>query len=208
MERDIKFDNRGSFKLKNINEVNTDNFSINTLGSSAFWSGPNQIGKEISLILGDSFTLDKSDKLNTQSLIFQHGQMMLNKKNNLKMSFQSGPGDLAKWENSTGQNNRILPEKEYPNFDEFVLKNLDKSRSTTCNLILEEDDDDERELDNFLRQKEGFKKHCEDEMEDELRDPNFLSNEEINSIIKEKMRILDIYNVVVLKQGKDDINFR
>lgn len=207
MERNNKFEIQDSFKLKNINEVNTDNFSINTLGSSAFWSGPNQIGKEISLILGDSFTLENSDKINSQSLIFQQGQMMRNKKNHLKLSFGGRPGAPVNWQNSTSQNNRILGEDEHPEIDDLVLKNLDRSRSTTCNLLIEEDDD-ERALDHFLRQKEGFKKHCEDEVEDEGRDPNFLSDDEINSIIKEKMKILDIYNVVVLKRGEDDIAFR
>ena len=206
MEREIKFETNPSFKLKDINEINTDNFSINTLGSSAHWSGPNQIGKEISLILGKSFTLENSEHINSQSLSFQQRQMMQNKKNNLTLSFHNNRGHPLKWENSTSQNNRVLKQNGMLEFDDFPPKNLDRSRSTTCNLILEEDD--EHELENFLRQREGFKKHCEDEVEDETLDPNFLSNDEINSIIREKMKILDIYNVVVLKRGKDDINFR
>ena len=206
MDNRINMESQRSFKLKNINHINPDDFSMNTMGSSAYLSGPHQIEKEISLILGNSFTLENPENM---SNIFpvREKNMMLNKKDNLKLSFHSNQNGQIKWQNSTGQNNRIIEESE--NDDDVMCKqNLDRSHSTTCNLIIEESDDDESQLDNFLRQREGFKKHCQDEIEDESKDPNFLSDDEIDSIIKEKMKILDIYNVVVLKQGKDDINFR
>ena len=109
--------------------------------------------------------------------------------------------------NSFTQNNRIIEENQLNTLnDPRKKKNLDESLSTACNLLIEEDD--EEEMDRFLKQREGFKKHCLDELDEEDKDPNLLSDDEVESIIKEKMKILDIYNVVVLKKGRDDVKFR
>jgi len=203
MERAINMETQQSFKLKNINNINTEDFSMNTLGSPAYLSDPNVIENEISLILGKSFSLENSENIPSHKK-----KMMLNKKHNLKLNFENKRKNEIRFQNSTGQKNRINVENEYDDLDDFhVKKNLNQSGSTTCNLIIEEEDD-QSELDYFLKQREGFKKHCEDYIEDESKDPNFLSDDEINCIIKEKMKILDIYNVVVLKRGTDDINFR
>ena len=207
MDQRINIENQEQFKLKNINDVNADNISLNTLNSSAYWSGSNQKKAEISLILGDSFTLENSGNIFSQNLLPFDKSTMKNKREDLKIRLESCESRFQGWNHQSQIKNRIIPEKENGDLEDFSKKqNLDNTRSTVCNLILEEDD--EEEIDHFLRQREGFKKHCEDEIEDESKDPNFLSDDEIESIIKEKMRILDIYNVVVLKKGKDDIHFR
>lgn len=208
MERGIKFEGQSSFKLKNITGVNCSGFSMDSPDSSAHWRGPPHVGREISLILGNSFSLENPVQPGAQASIYQQPQIMRNKKTHLKLGFSNPMGRAPPWQNSTGQNNRIPNERNLGDFEDLLPKQLDRSRSTACNMALEEEEDDERELENFLRQREGFKKHCEDLIEEEGRDPNFLSDDEINSIIREKMKILDIYNVVVLKQGKDDIDFR
>ena len=164
------------------------------------------MGTEISLILGDSFNLETPKKNISNSFFANPNNHMKNKKNNFKICINNNIDQDLNYEKSTDMNNRlILKEDHYHNKDFFDKKNLNISNSTSCNLILEEDD--ESEIENFLLHREGFKKHCEEKLIEE-KDPNFLSDDEINSIIKEKMRILDIYNVVVLKKGQDTTEFR
>ena len=205
MNRLENHENHNSFKLGNINNINSDNFSLQTNGTSAYQSGSHQMGTEISLILGDSFNLENSAKNISNSFFANPNNHMKNKRNNFKINLNQNKNSEFNYKNSTIMNNRfILKEDRDQNNSFFEKKNLNQSNSTSCNLILEDDDD---EIDNFLLHREGFKKHCEDQLVEE-KDPNFLSDEEINSIIKEKMRILDIYNVVVLKKGQDTTEFR
>lgn len=208
MNRSYNLEKQKQIKLKDINHLLGKDFSLNdTFNSSPCWPVSRPTNTDFSLILGDSFTLEKDDSAPPRNLIKMTYSAMRNKKNDLNLTLQTAPKKSTKPKKSSTQKIRV----ESPFRTKNSMKGesrckLNRTLSTACNLQIE--DDDSEEMDRFLKQKEGFKKHCRDDSEEEGRDPNFLSDDEVESIIKEKMKILDIYNVVVLKKGRDDVKFR
>jgi hypothetical protein len=205
MDNKINIEKSTQIKLKDLSRANTTALSLNnTFNSGPNWSMTNPPKTNFSLILNDSMSLEHPQNTLPLNIHNMSTSSMKNRRDDLELVLGHSTKTRKKTKNSFPEISRINGmENVKPPVNLKSEARMSRSMSTRCNMLVEEDD--EEEMDRFLKQREGFKKHCLDE---DGGDPNFLSDDEVDSIIKEKMRILEIYNVVVLKQGPDDVNFR
>lgn len=194
MKQSLNIEISNSIKLKDFSRIQAEPIAMNpfeTSNMNSQYKNP-LLDTEISLILGDSFLDEQYSNIDSNHFQKRRRSTMKNKKLNLKIDLKNSV---------PYSEDKIVMEEKSNDF--LFSKKLNYLKSSKSNMIEEETD-----TECFLQEKTRMDTYCNHDSEDDYIDPNFMSQDEIDLMISQKMRVLELYNVVVLKKGEDNTAFR